>query len=38
MSAPNLDDPLAADVAEAWKTNAAKAAATAREWVAKYAK
>ena len=38
MSAPNLDDPLAADVAEAWKANAAKAAATAREWTGKYAK
>lgn len=37
MSAPNPDDPLANDIAEIWKTNLAKALATAKEWTKQYA-
>jgi len=37
LSAPNPDDPLANDVAEAWKTNEKKAIITAKEWTSKYA-
>ena len=37
LSAPNPDDPLANDVAEAWKTNERDAIATAKEWTKKYA-
>lgn len=37
MSTPNPDDPLANDIAEVWKTDQAKALATATEWTAKYA-
>jgi ubiquitin-conjugating enzyme E2 N len=32
MSTPNPDDPLANDIAEAWKTDLNKALNTAREW------
>jgi len=38
LSAPNPDDPLAADVAQQWKENEAIAIATAREWTRLYAK
>jgi ubiquitin-protein ligase len=38
MSSPNLDDPLAADVADAWKANPVVAHRTAREWTGLYAK
>ncbi|KAK0419219.1 hypothetical protein QR680_014021 [Steinernema hermaphroditum] len=37
LSAPNPDDPLAADVAEQWKTNEANAIKTAQEWTQRYA-
>lgn len=37
MSAPNPDDPLANDVAAAWKANEQAALQTAREWTLKYA-
>ena len=37
LSAPNPDDPLAEDVAKAWRENEAAAMATAREWTQKYA-
>jgi len=37
MSAPNPDDPLANDVADAWKKNEASALAMAKEWTGKYA-
>jgi len=37
LSAPNPDDPLANDVAEAWKTNERDAINTAKEWTKKYA-
>ncbi|XP_069101260.1 ubiquitin-conjugating enzyme E2 N-like [Argopecten irradians] len=37
LSAPNPDDPLENDVAEAWKTNEAQAIATAKQWTCKYA-
>jgi len=37
LSAPNPDDPLANDVAEAWKTNEKEAIATAKSWTAKFA-
>eukprot|EP00128_Syssomonas_multiformis_P009698 Colp12_sorted_trinity150504_noHs@33007 len=37
LSAPNPDDPLANDVAEAWKTNEASAIETARQWTRQYA-
>ena len=38
MGAPNIDDPLAADIAEEWRKDQKKALATARDWTAKYAK
>ena len=37
LSTPNLEDPLAEDVAKHWKTNAREAMAVAREWTTKYA-
>jgi len=37
LSAPNPDDPLANDVAEAWKTNEKEAIATAKSWTAQFA-
>lgn len=37
LGAPNPDDPLANDVAGAWKGDEAKAIATAKEWTEKYA-
>ncbi|ODV89087.1 hypothetical protein CANCADRAFT_27036 [Tortispora caseinolytica NRRL Y-17796] len=38
LESPNPDDPLANDVAEAWKEDSSKAIATAKEWTNKYAK
>ena len=38
MSAPNLDDPLAADIAEHYKRDIDGALRTAKEWTIKYAK
>ncbi|KZM18757.1 E2 ubiquitin-conjugating enzyme [Ascochyta rabiei] len=38
LGAPNPDDPLANDVAQAWKENQAQAIATAREWTQQHAK
>jgi ubiquitin-conjugating enzyme E2 N len=38
LGAPNPDDPLANDVAQAWKENQAQAIATAKEWTEQYAK
>jgi ubiquitin-conjugating enzyme E2 N len=38
LGAPNPDDPLANDVAQAWKENQSQAIATAREWTQQYAK
>ncbi|KAH7398963.1 ubiquitin-conjugating enzyme/RWD-like protein [Phaeosphaeria sp. MPI-PUGE-AT-0046c] len=38
LGAPNPDDPLANDVAQAWKEDQTKAIATAREWTQQYAK
>lgn len=38
LGAPNPDDPLANDVAQAWKEDQAKAIATAKEWTQQYAK
>ncbi|XP_060084171.1 ubiquitin-conjugating enzyme E2 N-like [Ylistrum balloti] len=37
LSAPNPDDPLENDVAEAWKTDEASAIETAKSWTCKYA-
>lgn len=37
LGAPNPDDPLAPDVAKAWKEDEKAAVATAREWTLKYA-
>ena len=37
LGAPNPDDPLANDVAQAWKENQAQAIATAKEWTAQHA-
>ena len=37
LSAPNPDDPLANDVAAAWKANETKAIETARQWTRMYA-
>mmetsp|Transcript_11259 Transcript_11259/g.26458 ORF Transcript_11259/g.26458 Transcript_11259/m.26458 type:complete len:150 (-) Transcript_11259:373-822(-) len=37
LSAPNPDDPLDNGVAEVWKTDEARAIATAREWTQQYA-
>jgi ubiquitin-conjugating enzyme E2 N len=37
LSAPNPDDPLANDVAQAWKENEKAAIAEARQWTQKYA-
>lgn len=37
LAAPNPDDPLANDVAAAWKENLPGALQTAKEWTAKYA-
>jgi len=38
LSAPNPDDPLANDVAEAWKTDEKLAINTAKLWTTRYAK
>jgi len=38
LGAPNPDDPLANDVAQAWKENQSQAIATAQEWTKQYAK
>lgn len=38
LGAPNPDDPLANDVAQAWKEDQSKAIATAKEWTQQYAK
>ncbi|EAT85297.1 hypothetical protein HBI56_072530 [Parastagonospora nodorum] len=38
LGVPNPDDPLANDVAQAWKENQAQAIATAQEWTQQYAK
>merc|ERR1712124_136470 len=38
LSAPNPDDPLANDVADAWKADEQTAIKTAREWTEKFAK
>ncbi|KAL6711365.1 Ubiquitin-conjugating enzyme 13 [Coniothyrium glycines] len=38
LGAPNPDDPLANDVAQAWKENQAHAIKTAQEWTQQYAK
>lgn len=38
LSAPNPDDPLANDVASAWKENEAAAIKTAQQWTHEYAK
>jgi len=38
LGAPNPDDPLANDVAQAWKEDQSKAINTAREWTQQYAK
>lgn len=37
LSAPNPDDPLANDVAQAWKENEKAAIAEAKQWTAKWA-
>lgn len=37
LSAPNPDDPLANDVASAWKENEAAAIKTAQQWTRQYA-
>ncbi|KAJ4412496.1 ubiquitin-conjugating enzyme E2 N [Gnomoniopsis sp. IMI 355080] len=37
LGAPNPDDPLAAEVAKAWKEDEKAAIETAREWTQKYA-
>jgi len=37
LSAPNPDDPLANDVADAWKKNEVEAIATAAQWTKQYA-
>ena len=38
LASPNPDDPLANDVADAWKKNESNAIKTAKEWTNKYAK
>lgn len=38
LGAPNPDDPLANDVAQAWKENKNQAIQTAQEWTQQYAK
>ena len=38
LGAPNPDDPLANDVAQAWKENKEQAIQTAQEWTKQYAK
>ncbi|KAI4949165.1 Ubiquitin-conjugating enzyme 13 [Alternaria rosae] len=38
LGAPNPDDPLANDVAQAWKENQAQAIKTAQEWTQQHAK
>ncbi|OAL50080.1 ubiquitin-conjugating enzyme [Pyrenochaeta sp. DS3sAY3a] len=38
LGAPNPDDPLANDVAQAWKENQAQAIQTAQEWTQQHAK
>ena len=38
LGAPNPDDPLANDVAQAWKQDEQAAIATAREWTETHAK
>lgn len=38
LGAPNPDDPLANDVAQAWKENKEQAIQTAQEWTQQYAK
>jgi len=37
LSAPNPDDPLANDVAQAWKENEQAAIAEAKQWTQRYA-
>lgn len=37
LSAPNPDDPLAADVAEQWKNHESEAIQKAKEWTGLYA-
>jgi ubiquitin-conjugating enzyme E2 N len=37
LGAPNPDDPLANDVAQAWKEDEKKAIETARQWTQQYA-
>ena len=37
LGAPNPDDPLANDVAQAWKEDQAQAIATAKEWTVQHA-
>lgn len=37
LSAPNPDDPLANDVAQAWKENEKAAIAEAQQWTQRYA-
>ncbi|GLV41346.1 bendless [Carabus blaptoides fortunei] len=37
LCSPNLDDPLANDVAKIWRSNEAKAKKTAQEWTKAYA-
>lgn len=38
LGAPNPDDPLANDVAQAWKENQGEAIKTAQQWTQQYAK
>lgn len=38
LGAPNPDDPLANDVAQAWKEDQNAAIAEARQWTQQYAK
>eukprot|EP00798_Chlamydomonas_sp_ICE-L_P006692 gene6693-3360_t len=37
LSSPNPDDPLAEDIAKAWRTNESAAIATAKEWTRAHA-
>ena len=37
MSAPNLDDPLDEEIAEAWRNDPEGALKSAKEWTVKYA-
>ncbi len=38
MSAPNVDDPLAAEIAKHWKQDPNAAIAKAKQWTQQYAK